>query len=138
MKSECYQQIEGIVNMKKAATVILCLAFALSLFACGTKTKNDATISEFSYAEERALYAQGESGVKTSGFVNVIETEVTVGNVTEIAGRECTKQYNSSEVSKDTATGVWRVVFFYEGMDGDCQTVYLDSNGITLLVVRGK
>ena len=126
------------MNMKKIAAIILCLVFVLLLFGCGTETKNDASIPGFSYAEDCAIYVEGEPGVKTSGFVNTTETDVNRDNVTEIAKHECTVKYDSSKVYKDTMAGIWKVDFFHEGTVGGCQTVYLDSNGKTVLVVYGE
>lgn len=139
--------------MKKIAAIILCLVFVLSLIACETKTeqtekpsvdlqseteKNNDSIPGFSYAEDCAIYVDGEPGVKTSGFVNTTETDVDRDNVTVIAKRECTIEYDTSGVYYDTNAEIWKVDFFTEGMDGGCQTVYLDSNGKTVLVVYGE
>ncbi|MCQ2354797.1 MAG: hypothetical protein MJ102_06820 [Clostridia bacterium] len=100
--------------------------------------KSDVSIPGFSYAKDCAIYVVGEPGVKTSGFVNTNEKDVNSDNVTEIAEHECTIEYDSTKVYYDTIARIWKVDFFTQGMDGGCQTVYLDSNGITVLVVYGE
>ena len=57
-----------------------------------TENNNDS-INSFSYAEDCAIYIEGEPGVKTSGFVNTTETGVNRDNVTIIAKQECTIEY---------------------------------------------
>ena len=140
--------------MKRITVIILCLVIVLLLSGCGAKTeqskkqftenrqseteKSDVSIPGFSYAEDCAIYVVGEPGVKTSGFVNTNEKDVNSDNVTEIAKHECTIEYDSTKVYYDTIARIWKVDFFTKGMDGGCQTVYLDSNGITVLVVYGE
>lgn len=102
-----------------------------------TENNNDS-INSFSYAEDCAIYIEGEPGVKTSGFVNTTETSVNRDNVTIIAKQECTIGYNKTEVSYDSNAGIWKVDFFTEGMVGGCQTVWMDANGKTVLVVYGE
>ena len=140
--------------MKKTAALVLCLVFILLLIGCETKKeqsekqsvenlqsvteKSNGSIPGFSYAEDSAIYVDGEPGVKTSGFVNTAETDINSDNVTIIAKHECTVEYDNSEVYYDTVAGIWKVDFFSEETDGGCQTVYLDSNGKTVLVVYGE
>lgn len=140
--------------MKKLSAIILLFVFILSFAACKTKTeqkknqsvetlqsqpeKSDVSISEFSYAKDCERYADGDPGVKTSGFVNITKTDVSDDNITEIAKRDCTIEYNSSKVFKDSTTGIWKVDFFTEGVIGGGQSVYLDSEGKTILIVYGE
>lgn len=56
------------------------------------------SIPDFSYAKERAIYAEGEPGVKTSGFANTSEAEITFENAAERAERECTIEYDSAAI----------------------------------------
>ena len=139
--------------MKKKVAMILCIVFVLSLISCKTKTEqtdktsvdlqsetenNNDSIHSFSFAEDCAIYVDGEPGVKTSGFVNTVETDVNRDNVTIIAKQECTIEYNKTEVSYDSNADIWKVDFFTEGMAGGCQTVWMDTNGKTVLVVYGE
>lgn len=96
------------------------------------------SIPDFSYAEESAIYAEGEPGVKTSGFTNTSETEITFENVAEHAKNECTIEYDSVTTYLDTAECVWKVHFYTYGTLGGDQTVYLDYDGKTVLIVYGE
>lgn len=135
--------------MKKLIIMILCLGFVLSLVGCGTKAEQNenqqieaenlnTSILDFSYAEDSAIYVEGEPGVKTSGFVNTTESNVNLGNIVEVAKAECTIEYNNSKIYQDTVADIWKVDFFTDGTLGNCQTVYLDSNGRTVLIVYGE
>ena len=95
-------------------------------------------IPNFSYAEDTAIYVEGEPGVKTSGFVNTTETEITFENVAERAKNECTVEYDSVTTYFDTDECVWKVHFCTDGMVGGDQSVYLDCDGKTLLIVYGE
>ena len=95
-------------------------------------------IPNFSYAEDAAIYLECEPGVKTSGFVNTTETEITFENVAERAKNECTVEYNSITTYFDTDECVWKVHFCTDGMVGGDQSVYLDCDGKTVLIVYGE
>ena len=95
-------------------------------------------IPNFSYAEDAAIYLECEPGVKTSGFVNTTETEITFENVAERAKNECTVEYNSVTTYFDTDECVWKVHFGTDGMVGGDQSVYLDCDGKTVLIVYGE
>ena len=95
-------------------------------------------IPNFSYAEDMAIYVEGEPGVKTSGFVNTTETEITFENVAECAKNECTVEYDRITTYFDTGECVWKVHFGTDGMVGGDQSVYLDCNGKTVLIVYGE
>lgn len=83
-------------------------------------------------------YPEGQPGVKTSGFVNTAETEITSENVAEHAGKECTIEYDSVTTVLDLSKGVWKVHFYTSGTAGGDQTVYLDDEGKTILIVYGE
>ena len=100
--------------------------------------KTYISIADFSYTEDKAIYTEGKPGVKTSGFVNTTETEITFENVAEHAMNECTIEYNSAIIYLDTAECVWKVNFFNYGTVGGDQTVYMDYDGKTVLIVYGE
>lgn len=152
--------------MKKLIALVLALVLALvcvlSLIGCGQQeatnptqdnvensqadnqpdseqtTESDVSIPDFSYAEDRAIYVESEAGVKTSGFVNTTETEITFENVAEHAKNECTIEYDSVATYLDTTERIWMVLFFTEGMLGGDQAVYMDHTGKTVLIVYGE
>jgi len=97
-----------------------------------------SSIPRFSYAEDRKYYAEGEPSVQTSGFVNTTATEITFENVAEHAKKECKVEYDTVEISLDTVERIWRVNFGKELLLGGDQTVYLDFDGKTVLIVYGE
>ena len=96
------------------------------------------SIPDFSYAKDSAMYVGGEPGVKTSGFVNTTKVDVDFNNVAEVAKNECTIEWDSCTSYLDTAECIWKVVFYNEGTVGGDQTVYLDYDGKTVLIVYGE
>ena len=97
------------------------------------------SLPDFSYLEDMEIYKEGMAGVKTDGFVNMEETPVhSEEDAFEIAKKECTIEWTDTRIFLDAAECVWKVVFFEEVMAGGSQTVYLDYNGITLLIVYGE
>ena len=98
----------------------------------------DDVISEFSYAEDSAIYVEGKPGVKNSGFVNTSEVEINFENVVEQAKKECTVKYYTTQAYFDSSTGMWKVVFNDENILGGDQTVYMNEKGITTLIVYGE
>lgn len=90
----------------------------------------------FSWAEEQAKYPAGSAGVKTEGFANTTAQTVSMGNVVAIAQKECTLEWqNTALVYYDEAAQAWKVELGFSQDDTVCQTVYLSSEGRTLLVV---
>ena len=96
------------------------------------------SVAHFSYAEDAAIYVEGEPGVKTSGFVNTTETEITFENVAEHAKNECTIEYDSVTTYFDPDECVWKVHFYTDIIAGGDQSVYLDCDGKTILIVYGE
>lgn len=133
--------------MKKQIAFTFALIGILNLVGCSqprqeataaTTANSQTGVPEFSYAGDRAMYAAGEPGVKTSGFVNTDKADIHSGNAAELAKQECTVDWNRSQVYLDPSAGIWKVVFFTEGTLGGCQTVYLDRDGKTVLIVYGE
>lgn len=115
--------------------------FAFGLVGCTQQEQlqqDETGLESFSYAEESAGYAEGEPGVKTTGFANASETEITIENAAEHAKNECTVEYDSVATWFDPDECVWKVQFYTSGMSGGDQTVYLDDTGKTLLIVYGE
>ena len=98
----------------------------------------DISIPAFSYAEDCATYAEGEPGVKTSGFLNTTGGQADFDTVVGLAKGECTINWDSWMTYFDPAASVWRVDFFRAGMAGGGQSIYLDATGKTVLLVSGE
>ena len=106
------------------------------------KLKRESTepiifVQDFSYAKDSEVYTEGKPGVKTSGFLNTSEMEINADNVVERAKNECTIHWREVSVRRDTAAGIWLVVFGNH-YPGGSQSVYLDDHGKTVLIVYGE
>ena len=141
--------------MKKILAFIFVLAFTLSFAGCneqasggcGTSPKNTENslegVADFSYEKEQAIYNENTPGVKCNGFANTSKsTLVTDKDAIELAKNEVTIEWNTTRVYFDSKASVWKVVFFTftEGtvtVGGD-QSVYMDKNGKTILIVYGE
>ena len=124
--------------MKKIICFILVLSFLLLFTGCN-QTKSNIEVSSFSYSEHAEIYKDNNPGVKHDGFKNTNESKLSnAEDALERAKKECTIEWDTSHVSFDKELSVWMVSFYTEGMLGGDQCVYLDSNGITLLIVYGE
>ncbi len=99
----------------------------------------EGSIGSFSFENDSKTYKAGEPGVISQGFKNTSESPVA--NSTDAAERaknECTIEYDTVSVLYDDWDNIWSVTFLTRGTLGGCQTVYLDSKGVTLLIVYGE
>ncbi len=132
--------------MKKLVTLLSALICVVVLnwvvqpkFPIATyPAQSDDSSHTFSFAEDSAIYSEGEFGVKTSGFVNTTATEITAENLVEHAKKECKVWHNCVDIDVDTAARVWRVNFYTQSWLGGGQTVYMDYDGKTVLIVYGE
>ena len=93
----------------------------------------------FSYAEVTATFKSGDSGVKSEGFVNTEFAPISrIWDVKTQALNECTIEYDTVNVNYDEAAKVWEVTYSTANTLGNCQSVYMDENGVTLLIVYGE
>lgn len=91
--------------------------------------------ASFSWKAEQAKYPAGSDGVKAEGFANTAARKVDLQNVVSLAQNECTLEWqNTAVVFYDETARVWKVELGFS-QDDSCQTVYLDAEGRTLLVV---
>ncbi len=98
-----------------------------------------ADIPAFSYEEVMNEYNENDSGVYYDGFKNTSTLKVSsTDEAIERAKNECTVEYDTTTAYYDGGTAMWKVVFSMEGTLGGDQTVYLDTKGITRLVVYGE
>ena len=151
--------------MKKYNFLILAFVLILSLAACNQQKEtiisslnepnNNLSANEpvsqspagFSYEEDAATYQDGDPGVNPNEFVNAdiypIENQDAA---VERAKNECTIEYNATSEYYDDNADIWRIDFFTvaHGEDdicaatGNCQSVYMNSDGITQLIVYGE
>ncbi len=77
--------------------------------------------------------------MKTSGFQNASTNPIlTADKAVSLAKVEVTVSYDTVSVSFDNDAEMWSVNFFRKGYLGGDQTVYLNGNGITQLIVYGE
>ena len=94
--------------------------------------------SSFSYAEVTDSFKAGDPGVKSEGFVNTESAPITrIWDVKTQALNECTIEHDTVSTAFDEAAQVWEVTFS-TGTPGGCQSVYMDCDGVTLLIVYGE
>ena len=102
-------------------------------------TTSTITVGTFNYRNERDSIENNTPGVKTNGFVNVLS--VSIENEYDIISRalnECTIAYNMTDVFYDETTDVWKVVFYRNNTIGNCQSVYINGDGTTCLIIYGE
>ena len=98
----------------------------------------DYEVSTFSYEKDLDLYKVNEPGVKYDGFKNTSEVEISNSEeAVERAKNECTIKYNEINVYYDDLSDIW-MVLFGNNVPGGCQSVYLNSSGVTCLIVYGE
>ena len=94
----------------------------------------------FSWAEDKDKYPNA----KTEGFKNTTKSSVkSMEDALWFADKECTmppqgpagERYNIVEIAYDPDAGIWRVFLRYsQNIDGD-QIIYINEDGITVMVV---
>ena len=99
----------------------------------------ESSLYPFSFDNVSKEYKEGDPGVRTEGFKNTSEQAVkTSAEAVERAKNECTIEYDTVTVLRDSWNDMWSVTFSTRNTLGGCQTVYLDGKGITLLIVYGE
>ena len=95
-------------------------------------------VPPFSYEEVRTQFGEGTPGVITDGFRNVTRFPITnEADAAERAKNECTVEYDTVRVRYDSAADVWEVCFL-PNHPGGGQDVYLNSEGVTQLIIYGE
>ena len=105
------------------------------------------SLASFSYEEDVAIYKDGDPGVNPNAFVNIDTYPIDNQNAAvERAKNECTIEYNATSEYYDSNADMWRIDFLTithneDGTlatSGECQSVYMNSDGITQLIVYGE
>lgn len=144
--------------MKKSTALGLVLILALLPSGCGQATAppsaespassyaevqdaaaQSSEVPSFSYAEVQDVYGENAPGVLRDGFQNT--SPLKIGSAEEAVQRataECTVSYDSVTCRYDSEADMWDVCFFTAGVAGGGQDVYLNSSGVTCLIVYGE
>ena len=141
--------------MKKHRFPVFTLVLLLSLPACTQQAETALSSNElagqslasFSYEEDAAIYKDGDPGVNPHAFVNTDLFPIENQNAAvERAKNECTIEYNSTSEYYDMDADMWRIDFHTVvnnedgtfAILGERQSVYMDSDGVTQLIVYGE
>ena len=151
--------------MKKYNFLILAFVLILSLAACNQQAETilssldepnsnlsnnepaGQSLASFSYEEDVATYQEGDPGVNPNEFVNVdIYPIDNQDAAVERAKNEGTIEYNATNAYYDDHADMWKIVFLTVAHSeddswattGNCQSVYMNSDGITQLIVYGE
>ena len=147
--------------MKKFIAVILMIAVALSLSACGKKKEGDlgkqTTIDEkngYTLVEEVIPFKfnkdekelKKDSNAKMTGFVtnesNAAGKISVKSQAVEIAKKEVTEKFNKVNIAYDRTQGIWRIKFSLDTVTEEkttntpVMTVYVDEDGYTLATTK--
>ena len=147
--------------MKKIIAVILMIAVALSLSACGKKKEGDlgkqTTIDEkngYTLVEEVLPFKfnkdekelKKDPNAKMSGFVtnesNAAGKISVKTQAVEIAKKEVTEKFNKVNIAYDRTQGIWRIKFSLDTVTEEkttntsVMTVYVDEDGYTLATTK--
>lgn len=96
-------------------------------------------VSEFSYAQVLETYQANDPGVKTEGFRNFNSNRYSGSEeLIGLAKNECTIEYDSVSLAYDSEELIMRGSFYTEGTLGNCQDVFVDNTGKTILVIYGE
>ena len=95
--------------------------------------------TRFSFDKDTATYKDRNPGVNPNPFGNEGAQPIESKNsAIERAKNESSLEYDTTKVWYDASADIWRVQFYMSGTVGGDQTVYLDSDGKTVLVVYGE
>ena len=151
--------------MKKYSFLILAFMLIFSLPACSQQAETapssleelnqsssageaaGQSLASFSYEEDAAIYKDGDPGVNPHAFVNTDLFPIENQNAAvERAKNECPIEYNATSEYYDDTADMWRIDFLTVTQSedstwttaGNCQSVYMNGDGITQLIVYGE
>lgn len=97
-----------------------------------------AAVRPFSYEKDRSVYGDGP-GSRQEGFAVTAPREIeSTMDAVQQASVECAVEYDTTTVYYDAAENMWMVLFHIKNTAGGGQSVYLDSSGMTQLIVYGE
>lgn len=116
--------------------------FLVLLCGCSQKQQTDQanhlTIGNFSY-EEDFNYYKDDPGLHQSGFVNTEKADISnPEQVIELANKECTVDYDTVSIAFDATSTMYKVNFSKKNYVGGDQSVYINQDGITQLIIYGE
>lgn len=134
--------------MKKS--IIVALISVLVLFSVGCEQRpapiHFENVPTFSYENDLISYSDNSLTVKKDGFANSTELEKAIvwdTEAVEWAAKECPIEWDNTHTYFDSVSAVWKIEF-WDTKDTEgypmyiYQTVYLNSKGMTLLIVYGE
>jgi hypothetical protein len=102
-------------------------------------------IRAFSYEAHREMYAGGGAGIRFDGFYNIERNLITSkDDAVALARNEVIVDYTAISVFYDNESEMWMVLFWTHSdshgdpVSGGCQSVYMNHDGITTLIVFGE
>lgn len=106
----------------------------------GEISYSDGTkVEAFSYSQDASMYISGSPGIKTEGFNNAQKSTVTKKEeAIDLAKNEVTIEYDKVDVYYDNTYSMWLVCFSAKDILGGGQSVYIDKDGLTVLIVYGE
>ena len=122
---------------------LFCLLTVLLLILCAcdqSEQSDKPSVDSFSYTAD-CLYYEVRPGIKTTGFVNTEKTKLdNAEQALKLAEKECSVEYDTVKVSYDEDLRIYRISFYKEDVyiDGGDQTVYINQDGVTQLIVYGE
>ena len=119
-----------MTRSKQTISTILCIVIALCFFsACHYPIGPTDT---FSYNQDADYYFWGI----TEGFNNTTKSIISNKyHAIRLAKNEVTVDYNEISVCCDDTCDMWRIHFWKRDWIGGGQLVYLNNQGLTVLVV---
>lgn len=124
----------SLMNSFRTKKIILITVFLLLLIVVSGSPRI-YRVKSFSYASD---YSAFNSWAKFSGFENTVPCKAeSAWKAVELAKNEVTVKYNRINVSFDEIEKIWRISFYMADYVCGDQQVYINEDGITLMLVWG-
>ncbi len=104
-----------------------------------SKEEASIEVKTFSYMQDLSMFVTDDGLSRTEGFKNTDVCPITNGEeAVARAENECTVEYDRTNVYYDPYECMWMVNFGLENVVGGDESVYMNSDGITTLIVYGE